>query len=224
MTGREYEQFVRAVLIRRLNLSPDRLKPGRLKGVTFPDEPEFKHQIDLFFLQDNEVAEFLTIIECKYRNPDGEQTWVDRPDVARLAYVRTSVRASKAILVTNENFTRSAYVLARSERIALLIITPRLRIPGRPIKDTGDLFNEVSALIDETPNPYELQVLNKAAPHPLRGAPDPLAPLPSPPARGPGGPPEGALPVRPDPIVRKMLTGKEPFLYFADLKPRDDED
>ena len=67
MTGPEYEQFVRAVLSEKLKLPPEELQSTHSPGATLPGTSNLQHQIDLFYVQETEVAKYVTIIECKYR-------------------------------------------------------------------------------------------------------------------------------------------------------------
>ena len=122
MKGPEYEQFVRAVLSRKLGLRPDELRSTHAPGVTLPNASDVEHQVDLFFVQETEVVEYITIIECKYR----ESRPVDQALVQNLAFVRDSIRAHKAIMVTNKGFTSGAKAVAESQKIALLLIAVAL--------------------------------------------------------------------------------------------------
>ena len=140
MTGAEYEQFVRAVLVRRLGLRPDQLRSAKATGVSFPGSEEVRHQIDLFFMEEGEVADYLTIIECKYR----ESSPIDQEEVGKLAFVKTSLRASKAILVTNKGFTSGARAVATAEKIALLVVEPQVAIRGN-IASSSDNVDELFA-------------------------------------------------------------------------------
>src|SRR4051812_36192564 len=97
MTSQDYEQFVRAVLAERLKLRPERIKSMRSPGTTLPHAPGLRHQIDLMYIHENELAEYVTIIECKYRTSAN----VDQPELQNLAFVKGSVGAHKAIMVTN---------------------------------------------------------------------------------------------------------------------------
>ena len=54
MTGTEYEQFVRAVLAKRLKLPKARLVSIRESGATLPSAADLKHQIDLMYFQERE--------------------------------------------------------------------------------------------------------------------------------------------------------------------------
>ena len=122
MKGLEYEQFVRAILSEKLKLAPEELQSTHAPGVVLPGASSLQHQIDLFYVQETEVAKYLTIVECKYR----ASRPVDQQLVQNLAFVRENVRAHKAIMVTNVGFTNGAKAVAESQEIALVVIEPRL--------------------------------------------------------------------------------------------------
>ena len=166
MTGHQYEQFVRAVLVRRVRrfrLSPDKLRSTRASGVQFPGEKEPKHQIDLLYVDENEIAEYTTIIECKYHG----SRKVEQGEIEKLAYVKSSLRASKAILVTNCGFTDGADRVAEAEKIALLVITPRISVDEIDKGLSGDdLFQAVDARLQAEPDGYDFDVKRKITPDP----------------------------------------------------------
>jgi hypothetical protein len=134
MTGLEYEQFVRAVLCQRLGLEPSSLQSLRSSGVTLPGGAGLKHQIDLFHVEETEIAKYITIIECKYRGSG----LVDQQELQNLAFVKENVRAHKAIMVTNKGFTSGAMAVAESQEIALLIIEPETAFVPNPAHDGVD--------------------------------------------------------------------------------------
>lgn len=162
MTGAEYEQFVRAVLVGRLRLQPERLRSARAPGVSFPGAEEVRHQIDLFFTEEGEIADYLTIIECKYRESDK----VDQEEVGKLAFVKSSLRASKAILVTNNGFTSGARALAAAEKIALLVVEPQVAFDKEIASENADeLFATAQAALKRAGS-YKMTVVARAFPDP----------------------------------------------------------
>ncbi len=158
MTGPEYEQFVRAVLCRKLNILPEKLQSTRSPGVSLPNAGDIEHQIDLFYVDETEIAEYVTIIECKYR---GSRP-VDQTLLQNLAFVRDNTRAHKAIMVSNQGFTDGAYKIAESQKIALLTIEPtREYTPAQPNTDVDELFRVIQNEIDRTPSSYDVVVVHK---------------------------------------------------------------
>jgi Restriction endonuclease len=159
MTGTEYEQFVRAVLCRTLKLEPDKLQSTHSAGVTLPGAGNLEHQIDLFYVDETEVAEYVTIIECKYR----ESRPVDQALLQNLAFVRDSMRAHKAIMVSNQGFTKGARAVAESQRIALLTVEPKGEYEPTPSHSDADaLFAVIQSELDRAPrNNYEVVVVCK---------------------------------------------------------------
>jgi len=120
MTGRDYEEFVRSVLSRMLRIPVERMASHRLSGRSFPNIQGPQHQVDLYFEEETEAARYVTIVECKYRS----SSTVDQQDVQNLAFVKSSLQAEKAILVTNRGFTLGAWQVAKNHGIALMIVSP----------------------------------------------------------------------------------------------------
>ncbi|MEM7062848.1 MAG: restriction endonuclease [Cyanobacteria bacterium P01_B01_bin.77] len=167
MKGSDYEQLVRAVLVRKLNISPDELKSTREEGVTFPGDPELRHQIDLYHLDSTEIADYITIIECKWRT----NVLVDQELLAKLAYVKGSLKASKAIMVTNVDFTAGARALAKAEKIALLKVVPDEEfvqevnsIESRATAD--EFFDAVLSRVTARPRGCDTVVVSRLLPDP----------------------------------------------------------
>lgn len=164
MTGHQYEQFARAVLVRELKLSPDELRSTRMPGAQFPGEKELKHQIDLFYVVETEIAEYITIFQCKYR----KSRKVGQAEVLLLASVRSNISASKAILVTNRGFTSGADSAAARGKIGLSVITPRIDIYEIDKALRGDdLFDAIDAKLQGSAHGYNFHVERKIAADPI---------------------------------------------------------
>lgn len=174
MEGIEYEQFVRAVLVKRLNLPPESLISSREAGLTFPGNPKLIHQIDLIYREETDVAEYITIVECKYR----KSAKVDQEEVAKLAFAKSSIKASKAILVTNIGFTKGADSLAASEKIALLKIVPHIETPIKAdYKNSNELFSIFTQKLKKSKSPHEVVVCRKLVAGPDEGGTDLISSL-----------------------------------------------
>lgn len=158
MKGPEYEQFVRAVLCKKLGLSSEELRSACASGATLPNAEGVKHQVDLFYVQETEVAEYVTIVECKYR----ESRPVDQTLVQNLAFVRDSMRAHKAIMVTNKGFTGGAKAVAESQQIALLVVEPSLSdfTPPEGV-EIDELFAAIQAELSREPRCCNVVVVQK---------------------------------------------------------------
>lgn len=159
MTGPKHEQFVRAVLCERPGLEPGSLQSLRSPGVTLPGAASLKHQIDLFHIQETEIARHVTIIECKYHG----HRLVDQQELQNLAFVKENVRAHKPIMVTNTGFTSGATAVAESQEIALLVIEPRETFMADPSDDDADLlFNRAQEFLRQKPNAaYKIDIKRK---------------------------------------------------------------
>jgi hypothetical protein len=169
MTGSQYEQFVRAVLAKKLAVSPDDLRSGRIPGTTLPSGTPVQHQVDLLLTERGPIADYVTVIECKYRS----SAPVDQEEVAKLAYVKGSMKASKAILVTNTEFTRGAVAVADAEKIALLVIRPNIDedalLAVSPSVDTGALFQAMDQLLSAGKKSCDVVVVRRFRSDPRDG-------------------------------------------------------
>lgn len=169
MKGLQYEQFVRAVLARKLAISPRDLRSTRESGAALPGGASVQHQIDLIYTESGPVADYITIIECKYRS----SAPVDQEEVAKLAFVKSSMKASKAILVTNTEFTRGAQSIAEAEKIALLVVRPRLdeaELSALPSSgDSEALFAAMQQALDTSNTGTEVLVVRRLRSEPGGG-------------------------------------------------------
>lgn len=180
MTGTQYEQFVRAVLVRRLGWSPDKFRSALVPGKQFPDGKGSKHQIDLLYVDEDEIAKYKIIIECKYWSKK-----VDQPVVVKLAQVKSAISASKAIIVTNCGFTSGAYSVADAEDIALSVITPQIDVDEiDKALSVDDLFQAIDAKLQENPKGYIFDPKRKFAPDPSDRSMDLMSALVSRPTVG----------------------------------------
>lgn len=179
MTGRQYEQFVRAVILKQLAIPPEALRSSREPGVTLPGAPGVMHQIDLLYVEETEFAKYVTLIECKYRSAAP----VDQEEIAKLAFVKQSARASKAILVTNTEFTSGAKALAEAEQIALLVVRPSLsasELAELETDTTADaILSSVEEILSSRGDSYEMTVVCKLTSSPGEGGRDLVAALAS---------------------------------------------
>jgi hypothetical protein len=156
--GIEYEQLVRAVLSEKLGLPPNELRSTRAPGAVLPNAGSVQHQIDLFYVQETELAKYVTIVECKYR----ESRPVDQELVQNLAFVRNSMSAHKAIMVTNKGYTAGATAVAESQQIALLVVEPRLAVSSLPEgAEVEEVFASFQTQISRDPSCCDVVVVRK---------------------------------------------------------------
>jgi hypothetical protein len=156
--GPEYEQLVRAVLSQRLGLPPEDLRSTRAPGAVLPNAGSIRHQIDLFYVHETEVAKYVTIVECKYRN----SRLIDQERVQNLAFVRNSMSAHKAIMVTNIGYTPGAKSVADSQQIALLVVEPGPTVSSLPEDaKVEDVFASFQAQISKDPSCCDTVVVRK---------------------------------------------------------------
>ena len=134
------------------------------------------HQIDLFYVEETEIAKYVTIIECKYRKTEK----VEQEDVQKLAYVKNSVRAHKAIMVASSEFTSGAHAVAKNEEIALLLIKPQVDLAPTPTGATVDqLFDQARMALQSASGTaqYSMTVVHRLHSDPNESSRDLVAAL-----------------------------------------------
>lgn len=163
MTGQEYENFVKAVLVKRFGIPLNELRSVHEPGATLPGGPALIHQIDLYHVAHTPIADYITIIECKHRST----AKVDQEEVLKVARVKSSIRASKAIMVSNRPFTKGALAAATSERIALLVLSPDEALTTTITSvEGGDIVATLLRALEQRPESYKMTVVCKFAPDP----------------------------------------------------------
>jgi len=151
----KYKQFVRAVLVNKLNVPSYKIKNGIIG------------QMDLIYTEETELAEYTTIIDCKYC--DG--TLIDQDEIYKLLGIKSNIQASKAMYVTNFGFTKNAKDVAKKEKIALLTLAPQLSDfteNERKETDIGidELFEIFLSKVRLTPSICNMTVVHKLLPDP----------------------------------------------------------
>jgi len=170
MTGEDYEAFVRAAIVHWTGIDPARIKTRKVDAPTLPDLPPLSHQIDLMLIEETSLGEYITIIECKYRSkPDVKVT---RRDVEKLAFVRNSLRASKALLMTNTGFDGGARTLAVSERIGLIVVRPNIRVQRYDFMTEERECHAMARDLEGRPARYDRHIITKSMRAPNQTGPD----------------------------------------------------
>ena len=156
MHGAVYEQLVRAVLSEKLGLSPQQIQSTRNPGTHLPNPKNIRHDIQLFYVHGSDVTKQMTIVECIHL----DDRPVDQERIQNLAFVRISLGAHKAIMVTNNGFTAGAKAVAESQQIALLVMNPKapIRMPSSG-RDSEALFAEIRAQISQNPKICDVVVV-----------------------------------------------------------------
>ena len=103
-----------------------------------------RHQIDLFWTSTDGVSEFLCIANAKFMKKR-----VSLKDLMTLLGVQRTVKAHKAMLITNTGYSAACIAQAREDGVALLVVRPAadfdpgvLPVSGEvPVAELEKVFN-----------------------------------------------------------------------------------
>ena len=167
MNSKHYEQLARRAISENFDVPIADIKSGDLPSPRTPDNPEYTHQIDLYWDTGPEAARYFHIANAKWRGTDK----VKQGDVELLEQVKQSVRAHKAVMVTSVGFTKGARAVAVNYGIALHVVapTPGFSFDSLPKADADAIQAELARLEGEGPL-FSLQVVHRAAPQPAQVA------------------------------------------------------
>ena len=120
MNSIQYEELCRFFLSDKLGIPIKDVQSVRIPNPKRLDLPEYKHQIDLYWEDGNELTQYLNIANAKWRSSDK----VDQGEVLLLQQVKEDLDAHKAVMITNIGFTEGAKAVAKNKGIALHIVSP----------------------------------------------------------------------------------------------------
>jgi len=140
-----YEELCRLAVAEHFSVPLDKVISTHLQGRSFPGAPALKHQIDLYVeLISNHIATVDIVVDAKWRTTDK----VDQPDVEKWATVAVSAGASKAMLITNTDFTAGARAVAEASKIATAIVRPSEAALAVPIGPRAEVLAALAACHD----------------------------------------------------------------------------
>jgi hypothetical protein len=162
MTSQQYEELCRFFLADRLQMDIAQIQSvyvanKRRNAPWYEVEMPYRHQIDLYWESQNDVARYITIANAKWRAKDR----VRQHDVLLLEMVRRKVGAHKAMMITNSGFTGAAHVVAMDEGIALLIVRPRFDSRSLHPTRRSLILQGIQELARKTPAVYAYEVVEK---------------------------------------------------------------
>lgn len=131
MNSQQYEEFCRYFLAEKLSTDVNQIKSARIPTPKRLDSPEYKHQIDLYWEIKTELGVYLNIANAKWRS----KSKVNQPDLLLLQQVKEKVAAHKALMLTNQGYTKGAIAVAKNEGIALHIVRPNFETENLPTTD-----------------------------------------------------------------------------------------
>jgi hypothetical protein len=147
MNSIQYEEFCRYFLSIILDIDIHDIQSVHITNPKRPGLPEYKHQIDLYWENSTELADYFNIANAKWRS----NTKIDQPDVLLLQKVKEKAAAHKAFILTNSSFTEGAKAVALDEGIALHVVRPNFDYSHFDKKDRNTIIEnilEVASKID----------------------------------------------------------------------------
>lgn len=131
MNSIQYEELCRYFLAECLGVEVDDIQSVRIPNPQRPGLPEYKHQIDLYWESEDDLALYLNIANAKWRSTDK----VEQGEVLLLNQVKQDTGAHKAFMLTSTAFTSGAEAAAKDKGIGLHIVRPTVADHSLPQKD-----------------------------------------------------------------------------------------
>lgn len=145
MTSKQYEELCRLFIARQFNIDVDSIKSGHVPSPTLPENPDLKHQIDLYWETGNNAVKYVNIANAKWRT----NSKIGQGDVQLLNGVKEQIKAHKAVMITNFGFTSGAIAVAKSAGISLHTVRPDFDYESLDKKDTKLIHKQILE-IEET--------------------------------------------------------------------------
>ena len=158
MNGPQYEEFCRLSLSNILKIPVEVIESRRIKAATQPGLSEYTHQID-FYWEEVNVALYKNMADAKWR---GDSKKVPLREIRNLQQVKNEIKAHKAWLITNTDFTRTTRNFAKNNEIALLIIRPNFDYTTLHSKDRPTMQTQLQEFFDSTEVPYVHDIVHRA--------------------------------------------------------------
>ena len=159
MNSQQYEEICRYFLAEELKINVNEIQSVNIPNPTRPGLPQYKHQIDLYWETQSQLASYLNIANAKWRG----NAKVDQQEVMLLQQVRQKVAAHKAFMLTTQGYTSGAIAAAKDEGITLLIVKPTLDFNLLPTKDRNAIYDGLKELASTSNQPiYSYEIVHKA--------------------------------------------------------------
>ena len=120
MNGTQYEEFCRLFLANELRISIEKIRSDMIPNTIRPGSSQYSQQIDFWWQDENNLIEHVNIADAKWRSSKK----VEKGDVEKLLQAKEGIAAHKAMMITNNDFTKGARAVAENHRIALHIVCP----------------------------------------------------------------------------------------------------
>ena len=162
--GDWYEELCRIAVAEHFGLPVDAVKSRRLDGVTFPGDPADQSQIDLHgVLDEHEFVRFDIVVDAKWRS----EKPIDKEYVRNWAWVAHSVRASRAMIISNSGFRKGAVSAAMAARVALLHLPPTATASAVPQGTRQEMVQQFSELLAQGEALFVANVITRSLEPPI---------------------------------------------------------
>ena len=158
----QYEELCRLFIADKYKLSIEEVKSVRIPSPTHPNLVEFKNQIDLYWILEDEFQKYVNIADTKWRK---ESDNVQKGSAQNLQFVKNDINnANKAILITNTGFDDGAIGIADKYGMGLYIVLPDfdLAILDPDLIDRKIIQTRLQELVDNGKPIYDYKIERKA--------------------------------------------------------------
>lgn len=159
MTSKQYEELCRLFIADQFKLDVYEVTSEHKASATLPENPDIKHQIDLYWETGNEVTKYINIANAKWRSEDK----VDQGEMLLLKEVKQQLNAHKAVMMTNIGFTSGAIAVAKNAEISLHVVQPTFDYSKLEGKDAKAIQSQIQAIVASQKEPvYSFRVEHRA--------------------------------------------------------------
>ena len=160
MNSTQYEELCRFFLAEKLGIPIEAVQSVRIPNPKRLDLPDYNHQIDLYWENENQLTQYLNIANAKWRS----SCKVEQGEILLLQKVKEKVGASKSMMITNTGFTEGAKAAAQDERVALHIVCPGFdrSILDSDLKDREIIQTQLQKLATNTKPVYSHKIVYRA--------------------------------------------------------------
>lgn len=158
----QYEELCRLYIANIFEISIEEVKSVRIPSPTHPDLVEYKNQIDLYWILENEFYQYINIADAKWRK---ESDTVPIGKARELQFVRDDINnANKAILITNTGFDDGVKGVADKYGMGLHIVRPDFdpAILDPDLKDRKVIQTQLQELSANGKEIYTYQIIHRA--------------------------------------------------------------
>lgn len=157
----QYEELCRFFLAHELQISIKDVISTKMPSATLPGLVKYKNQIDLYWKNEDKLAQYVNIADAKWRN---ESDTVPIGRARELQFVRDDIKVHKAMLITNTGFDEGVIGVAEKYGIALHIVRPDFNhvILDLDLKDRKVIQTQLQELATNGKEIYTHKIIHRA--------------------------------------------------------------